>query len=248
MLIPHRYGDLPFEGDLPSFVHHTDVQQYLRQYADTFELRPLIRFTTEVTLVERLSETKGSVGGLWKVTHRSRPSTAVSDEGNDYTATDRYDIVLVCNGHFSKIFAPPIPGLDLFPGTVLHSQEYREPTPFIAKTVLVIGSGASGVGKLLLTLGCIFVVAGADMWLHADITREVATKASRVYAVVRSKLQPPPSPAIGGSATTAKTAVADVFGHSSALVVKSGCEVRCVRPDGMRPVTSFMNQLSCSLV
>jgi cation diffusion facilitator CzcD-associated flavoprotein CzcO len=179
-----RFSDLPFEEDLPSFVQHTEVARYLRRYADVFDLRPLIRFNTEVLHVERLSSLPHATGdtrarlGLWEVTHARHRSSAQSSrhaendehsahdvdclghvrDGNDTstttgaqkdgsTTTDRFDIVLVCNGHFSKAFAPAIEGLDTFPGMVTHSKCYREPTPFADKTVVMVGGGASGVGK-----------------------------------------------------------------------------------------------------
>ncbi len=206
-----RFSDLPFEGDLPSFVQHTEVARYLRRYADVFDLWPLIRFNTKVLRVERLppspppldstSSLTTRPGRLWEVTHqRHRPAQVSSSSsssssqaengkpvhdvdgsgrvrdgngresspqadddrsnGEESAATSRFDIVLVCNGHFSKAYAPAFEGLDTFPGAVMHSKRYREPTPFVGKTVVMVGAGASGVGaSTSVTFVCVCVRA-----------------------------------------------------------------------------------------
>jgi hypothetical protein len=80
--------------------------------------------------------------------------------GEESTATSRFDIVLVCNGHFSKAYAPAFEGLDTFPGAVMHSKRYREPTPFVGKTVVMVGAGASGVGAYTsVTFVCVVCVS-----------------------------------------------------------------------------------------
>ena len=37
------FPDLPFPSHLPSFMHHTDVLQYLQDYTDMFDLRKYIQ-------------------------------------------------------------------------------------------------------------------------------------------------------------------------------------------------------------
>ena len=37
------FPDLPFPSHLPSFMHHTDVLQYLKDYTDKFDLRKYIQ-------------------------------------------------------------------------------------------------------------------------------------------------------------------------------------------------------------
>lgn len=59
-------------------------------------------------------------------------------------------IVCVChytdyhNRHFSQPYMPEIKGLDTFSGPVIHSHDYRNPDPFMSKTVMIIGAGPSG--------------------------------------------------------------------------------------------------------
>ena len=46
--------------------------------------------------------------------------------------------------HFSDPNIPTIPGLSLFPGSVIHSHLYREPEAYKRQRVLIIGSAQSG--------------------------------------------------------------------------------------------------------
>src|SRR5262245_1269673 len=74
------FRDHPFPEDLPDFPHHTHVHTYLRDYAETFDLRRQIRFETAVERATRLPE------GGWEL----RLS------GGE---TQRFDALVVCNGH-----------------------------------------------------------------------------------------------------------------------------------------------------
>lgn len=47
--------------------------------------------------------------------------------------------------HFFEPNIPSIPGIETFPGTILHSHSYRKPDMFSGKTVLVLGAASSGV-------------------------------------------------------------------------------------------------------
>lgn len=40
---------------------------------------------------------------------------------------------------------PKIPGIEKFPGMIVHSHSYRKPENFSGKSVLILGAAASGV-------------------------------------------------------------------------------------------------------
>lgn len=61
------------------------------------------------------------------------------------SCTAKYDAVIVCNGHYSDPFIPDVKGREKFCGKQWHSHDYREPSCFIGKKVLVVGAGPSGV-------------------------------------------------------------------------------------------------------
>lgn len=59
--------------------------------------------------------------------------------------TFQYDAVMVCNGHYSDPFIPNVTGNEKFRGKQWHSHDYREPSNFARKKVLLVGAGPSGV-------------------------------------------------------------------------------------------------------
>lgn len=77
----------------------------------------------------------------------------------------QFDAVAVCNGHYSKPYVPDIVGADEYPRPQYHSHDYREPSAFADKTVVIFGTSSSG----------------------QDIAREVADVAKSVYLCGRHK-------------------------------------------------------------
>ena len=55
----------------------------------------------------------------------------------------RFDYVIVATGHFSVPNMPYFPGIEQFPGLVIHSHDFRNASHFKGKRVLVVGSGFS---------------------------------------------------------------------------------------------------------
>ncbi|MEB3020103.1 flavin-containing monooxygenase [[Mycobacterium] crassicus] len=123
----HRlsFRDFPMPADYPDFLHHTLVKEYLEAYADAFELKRNIEFTTEVTHAQRLP------GGGWEL---------------ELTGgrRQRFDLLVVANGHHWDPRLPDFPGE--FTGETLHAHHYIDPkTPlqFSGKRILVVGLGNS---------------------------------------------------------------------------------------------------------
>ena len=59
-----------------------------------------------------------------------------------------YDLwikLIVLFSHFSEPNFPDIEGIEKYRGEKLHSHDYREPSAFLAKRVVVLGAGASGL-------------------------------------------------------------------------------------------------------
>ncbi|CAB3407201.1 unnamed protein product [Caenorhabditis bovis] len=118
-----HYQDNLFPDDLPSFMSHEHVLEYLENFSRGIP----IQFNTTVVGVTR-------DGDWWKV------STRNSGVENEST----YDAVLVCNGHY---FEPLIPfeNSQIFKGAFLHSHDYRKADAFAGKSVTIIGAGPSGI-------------------------------------------------------------------------------------------------------
>ncbi len=123
------FRDFPMPERYPDFPHHAQILEYLHSYADAFGLRERIRFGTRVEHAARLP------GGGWELTL----------PGGE---TERFDALLVGNGHhWDPLFPdPPFPGT--FDGPQIHSHAYIDPTDpldLVGKRVLVVGIGNSAV-------------------------------------------------------------------------------------------------------
>jgi len=108
------FSDFPMPADFPNFMHHSKFLQYLRMYADHFQLEQYIRFEMEVVSVEQQQDG----GGRWSVTTRKMKDS--SD-----TATETFDAVLVCSGMQSTAKMPTFEGQDEYGGELIHSINYR---------------------------------------------------------------------------------------------------------------------------
>ncbi len=116
------YKDFPFPDDAPIYPDHTQMAQYLVDYADKFNLKPHIRFNAKVTQVQQVA------GGRWVV--------QLADASYQH-----FDAVVVASGHQGVPSHPPF--AKDFSGEYLHSHAYRVPEPFKGKHVLVVGAGNS---------------------------------------------------------------------------------------------------------
>ncbi|MFA5712487.1 flavin-containing monooxygenase, partial [Mycolicibacterium sp.] len=120
------YRDFPMADDLPAYPSHWDFARYFDDYARHFGLHRHIQFGTEVTHVAARAD-----GGF--------------DVQLDDGRTQRYDHVLVANGHHwdARMPEPMFPGT--FDGTLMHSRDYRDSAFLAGKRVVVVGIGNSAV-------------------------------------------------------------------------------------------------------
>lgn len=125
-----QFPSHPMPEDWPDYPSHELMARYLRDFADHFSLTERITFHTEVTDV-RPRPGEGPPG-----TH----GWTVTTSGGE-TITTR--AVLVANGHHGTPRRLALPGT--FTGTRFHAHDYREPTVFAGRTVLVVGVGNSGL-------------------------------------------------------------------------------------------------------
>ncbi|KAL4659579.1 flavin-containing monooxygenase FMO GS-OX4-like isoform X1 [Arapaima gigas] len=130
------FPDFPFDPELPSFLSHQDVLQYLESYCHHQGITPHIKFDTMVEKVQPVTGMTGKRKITWEVT---------SCRASGGQQRDTFDSVFICNGHYSSPYIPSIPGLEHFKGLVLHSHSYRYPESFAGQSVVVLGAGPSGV-------------------------------------------------------------------------------------------------------
>ncbi len=122
-----EFADFPMPEDWPDYPSVERVAGYLADYAEEFGLLESIRFGTTVTSVER-----NSGDGSW---------TVESEPG----AVERFDAVVVANGHnwSPRWPSPRYPGE--FGGEEMHAHDYANADVFRDKRVLIVGMGNSAM-------------------------------------------------------------------------------------------------------
>ncbi|MEH6821070.1 MAG: NAD(P)-binding domain-containing protein [Dietzia psychralcaliphila] len=119
------FRDFPMPEEFPDFPHHSQIKQYLDDYAEAFDLLRSIEFENRVLHAERLE------GGGWELT-------------TEHTGTRRFDALVVGNGHHWDPRFGDFPGE--FTGEMIHSHAYVDPwdpLELMDKRVLVVGLGNS---------------------------------------------------------------------------------------------------------
>ena len=119
-----EFADYPMPADWPVYPSAGHIAEYLAGYADKFALTPYLRFGSTVTHIDR--------DGAWTVT----------TEAGD---TERFDAVVVANGHNWKPRRPDPGYPGTFGGVQMHAHDYRTPDVFRGRRVLVVGMGNSAM-------------------------------------------------------------------------------------------------------
>jgi cation diffusion facilitator CzcD-associated flavoprotein CzcO len=126
---PKRFSalpGLPMPKSWPRYPSRGQVVEYLELYQEHFGLRP--HFRERVHKVER-------VDGAWA----TETSTGRWQSANVVIATGRARVPV----------RPSWPGMDHFPGDLLHSSEYRNGDRWTGRPVLVVGFGNSACEQAL---------------------------------------------------------------------------------------------------
>jgi cation diffusion facilitator CzcD-associated flavoprotein CzcO len=128
-----QFSDFPLPTNAGDFPSHSVMGRYFSDYADRFELQEVLRFGIEVRQCVPVAD-----GYLLSLFDRT---TKVHFE-------QRFDALVVANGHhWDPSFPQPLP-TDGFAGDTLHSGSYmspRDPVDVCGKRVLVVGIGNSAV-------------------------------------------------------------------------------------------------------
>ncbi|WP_209832324.1 NAD(P)-binding domain-containing protein [Ruegeria sp. HKCCE3926] len=123
-----EFEDFPMDEAVAEYPSHQAMRDYFRSFADRFGLRETYRFNAEVTRITPL----GKSGDGWRVGWR--------DAQGEHQA--EFAGVLIANGTLSEPNMPSFPGT--FDGELIHASQYRYPSQFDGKRVLVVGAGNSG--------------------------------------------------------------------------------------------------------
>ena len=133
------FADYPAPERAPPYLGWEQTMEYLTGYCTFFNLEERIAFNAEVVRVERDEST-----GEFEVTiEDARARTSPKKDRSVARRVERFDYVWVASGQLTTPAMPDIPGLDTFLGTVIHSVDYKVPTQFVDRNVLVIGLGSA---------------------------------------------------------------------------------------------------------
>ena len=113
------------------FSQRDELWQYLEGVADRYQVRPNIRFNTEVT--EAVWEEDSA---SWRI--RARDSTGAAIEL-------RASALICAVGQLNRPRLPNLPGLETFSGPAMHTAQWDESVSLDGQRVAMIGTGASGM-------------------------------------------------------------------------------------------------------
>jgi len=119
-----------FKQPIPSYPPREVLYDYITGRAKDANVRPWIQFNTAVREV-----TYDKDSGKFDVT--------VERLADHTLRTEKFDWVVVATGHFSVPNVPYFPGIESFPGRVLHAHDFRSANEFAGKDLLVVGASYS---------------------------------------------------------------------------------------------------------
>jgi cation diffusion facilitator CzcD-associated flavoprotein CzcO len=119
------YG-FPMPADYPDYPSWRQIRDYIRDFADKFQLKDRVTFGVGVEEALPLSDDR------WQV--------KLSDGKTEF-----YEGLINATGVTWHPNRPKIEGESDFEGTIIHSVEYRNASEFDGKRVLIVGAGNSGV-------------------------------------------------------------------------------------------------------
>lgn len=118
------FPDFPIPEQKESYIPAEDILNFLKSYANRFDVTQHVRLEHHVVLVDIADTPK-----KWKVLVKNLPQQKME--------TIFFDYVFVCNGHYHTPRLPNIRNLELFEGKQLHSHDYRTPDHFKGRHSLI---------------------------------------------------------------------------------------------------------------
>jgi len=129
--LPHYTFEDHYKGPIPSFPPREVLFDYLQGRWRKEDVKRFIHFNTIVKDVVYNKETDNF-------------SVVVKDLKRDRVlSAQEFDYVIVATGHYSVPNVPSFPGVEKFPGRVMHAHDFRDATEFADKTLLLVGASYS---------------------------------------------------------------------------------------------------------
>lgn len=129
------FTDFPFPQCADSFPTAGQIDDYLNQYADYFGLRPYLKLSTVVSAVRR-----NNTDTKWELVTQVTGSESDPDLSGEEEIV-LFDKVIVAVGPHSIPEMPELRGRDRFQGSILHSIDFKDPSCYAGKRVMIVGVG-----------------------------------------------------------------------------------------------------------
>jgi trimethylamine monooxygenase len=142
-----EFADYSFEEHfghpIASYPPRAVLHDYIMGRLAKSGMRSLVRFRTACRSV-----VYDEASGKFTVT--------VKDLEKDLCYSEEFDYVVVAVGHFSTPNIPTFPGIEVFPGRVMHAHDFRDANEFVGKNLLVVGSSysAEDIASQCYKYGC----------------------------------------------------------------------------------------------
>ena len=129
--LPHYTFEQHYGKPIPSFPPREVLFDYLQGRWRKEDVKRFINFSTIVKDVVYNKD-------------QDNFTVIVKDLKRDRVlAGQDFDYVIVATGHYSVPNVPSFPGVERFPGRVLHAHDFRDATEFAGKTLLLVGASYS---------------------------------------------------------------------------------------------------------
>jgi dimethylaniline monooxygenase (N-oxide forming) len=131
------YTDFPFSDKIESnYPTAEEFGSYFDEYATHFRLFERTRLGKAVEMIKRVDNENA-----WEVQFTEKQN------GNEEAQlqSEKFDRVILCHGLQVQVpNVPKIEGIESFPGTAVHSNQYKGPEPYEGKRVVIVGLGNTG--------------------------------------------------------------------------------------------------------
>jgi 4-hydroxyacetophenone monooxygenase len=146
------------------FAKRDQVQDYIQRVASDLDVKRRIRFSTEVKVARYESAT-----ATWQIDIKNAKGESETIAAN---------VLVTAVGMVNRPSIPPIPGLEEFPGPVMHTAAWDTSVDLTGKRVAVIGTGASAmqvVPSIVDTASHVTVFQRSKQWAlpHPNYHRAV---------------------------------------------------------------------------
>ncbi|KAF5004870.1 hypothetical protein FDECE_8652 [Fusarium decemcellulare] len=183
------YSNLkPWPTETEENVTHWEIEKYLQDLSAESGLNDVTFYNTRVEHAEKsIDKTK------WIL----RTITLLAKDGAPRIVerTWEFDALVVCSGHYNLPRVPEIPGLQQwkksFKDRIIHTKQYRDPSQFRGKNVLVIGGGTSSLDvcrELSVVAKHVIQSTRGGKFDHPETVLPKSVK--RIGEVVKFSLQP----------------------------------------------------------